>query len=296
MRPSGFVFNEQTATSNAFQIKPSEAQEIISQKVQREFEQFVHTLKSNGINALVFDDTPEPIKPDAIFPNNWVTFHEDGTVILYPMCTPNRQHERRLDIIETLKQQFSVNAVLDLSAYEKEGKFLEGTGSIVFDHVNKMAYACLSPRTDKWLFEKVCAHLGYQAISFFAHDQNGTEIYHTNVMMCIGNGFAVVCLESISDKTERDNLLQQLSNTQHQIVDIGFEQMNQFSGNMLEVKTTKNTSLLVMSQSTFNALSKKQKEQLQRYCELLPMSIPTIETIGGGSARCMMAEVFLEKN
>lgn len=287
------MFNEQTATSNAFQVKPSEAQEIISQKVQREFDQFVHTLKNKGVNVLVFDDTPQPIKPDAVFPNNWVTFHENGTVILYPMCTPNRQHERRLDIIETLKKQFNVNEILDLSPYEQEGKFLEGTGSIVFDHDNKIAYACLSPRTDKWLFEKVCSHLNYTPISFFAHDQNGTEIYHTNVMMCIGKGFAVVCLESISDKTERDSLLQQLSSSQHQIIDISFEQMHQFAGNMLEVKGNDEMRFLVMSQSAFKTLSEIQKEQLQRYCELLPMSIPTIETIGGGSARCMMAEVFL---
>jgi hypothetical protein len=293
VRPSNFVFNAETALSNAFQNKMNESGEVIKQKVFKEFEQFAATLQLNGINVLVFDDTSEPQKPDAIFPNNWITMHANGSVVLYPMCAVNRRYERRQDIIDTLKRKFEITNILDLSYYENEGKFLEGTGSIVFDHTNKIAYACLSPRTDKEVFLELCSFLNYQPIYFYSHDKNGKEIYHTNVMMCIGNGFAVICLESITNLEERLSVSFSLTNTRHQIIDISFEQMNQFAGNMLALKTNSNENILVLSQSSFNSLNTVQKISIEKYAKLLALSINTIETIGGGSARCMIAEIFL---
>lgn len=294
IRPSNFVFNSETAASNAFQLKVNDSEEVVKQKAFAEFEAFASTLKSKGVNVFVFDDTQLPAKPDAIFPNNWVTFHSDGTVILYPMFAHNRRHERRQDIIESLKKHFKVTNVVDLSKYEKENRFLEGTGSIVFDHDNKIAYACLSPRTDKELFIRVCDYLHYKPICFHSHDKDGKEIYHTNVMMCIGEKFAVICLDTITDKQERENVSHSLIDTGHQIVDITFEQMNNFAGNMLAIQTNDNKTILALSQSSFDSLTTNQRQEIEIFCELVPLSIKTIETIGGGSARCMIAEVFLK--
>jgi len=294
IRPSNFIFNPETAASNTFQNEVKESRDTIMKKVFNEFEEFAAMLKSRGVNVFVFDDTQYPEKPDAVFPNNWVSFHSDGTVILYPMFAPNRRHERRQDIIDSLKKDFQVTNLLDLSAYEKENRFLEGTGSIVFDHQNKMAYACLSPRTDKELFDKVCDYLRYKPVCFHAHDKGGKEIYHTNVMMCIGENFSVICLDSISDKKERELVFESLANTRHQIIDITFEQMNNFAGNMLAIQFNDNKGILALSQSSFNSLTAAQKNEIEKYCELVPLSIKTIETIGGGSARCMIAEVFLK--
>ena len=293
VRPSNFVFNSETAVSNAFQKEVKESEEAIKQKVLKEFEKFVITLKSKGVNVFVFDDTQYPEKPDAVFPNNWASFHSDGTVILYPMFAPNRRHERRQDIIDSLKKNFKITHTLDLSAYESENRYLEGTGSIVFDRQNKIAYACLSPRTDKELFNEVCDYLHYKPVCFRAHDKDGKEIYHTNVMMCIGEKFSVICLDSISDKQERELVFESLTNAGHQIIDITFEQMNNFAGNMLAIQTNDNKSILVLSQSSFDSLTTAQKNKIEKYCELVPLSIKTIETIGGGSARCMIAELFL---
>ncbi len=294
IRPSSFAFNSETAASNAFQIELNESEEEIKQKKLQEFDAFVTTLKSKDINVFVFDDTTYPEKPDAIFPNNWVTFHSDGEVILYPMFAPNRRHERRLDIIDCLKKNFEVTKILDLSKYENENKYLEGTGSIIFDHINKIAYACLSPRTDKELFVEVCDYLNYKPIYFYAHDKSGKEIYHTNVMMCIGELFSIICLDTITDKGERELVFKSLTETGHQVIDITFEQMNSFAGNMLAILTNNNKSILALSQSSFDSLTAIQKNEIEKYSELVPLSIKTIETIGGGSARCMIAEVFLQ--
>ena len=296
IRPATFIFNPETAASNAFQLEINESEEVIKKKKLQEFEDFVKTLKSKGVNVFVFDDSKSPEKPDAIFPNNWVSFHSDGTVILYPMFAPNRRYERRQDIIESLKQDFVVAKILDLSKYENEGKYLEGTGSIIFDHINKMAYACLSPRTNKELFFEVCKYLNYKPIYFYAHDENGKEIYHTNVMMCIGERFAVICLDSITDQAERELVNNSLTETGHQVIDITFEQMKSFAGNMLAIQTNENKSILALSQSSFDSLTSNQKKELEKYSELVPLSINTIETIGGGSARCMIAEIFLPEN
>lgn len=293
IKPSSFLFNEETALTNAFQIQIKESEAEIKHKKLHEFDKFVETLASKGVHVLVFEDTQFPEKPDAIFPNNWVSFHSDGTVILYPMCAVNRRLERRQDIIESLKKQFVVNKIIDLSKYEKEEKYLEGTGSIIFDRSNKLAYACLSPRTDKELFIEVCAHLNYKPIYFYAHDKKGKEIYHTNVMMCIGNMFSVICLDAISDSEEREMVLKSLTESGHQIIDISFEQMNNFAGNMLEIQSNTKHSILALSQSAFDSLTELQKMELEKYTTLVPLVIKTIETIGGGSARCMIAEIFL---
>jgi hypothetical protein len=294
VKPQHFSFNKETAGSNAFQNVSNDKEELIKQNVLTEFDNFSRTLSSKGIHVIVVNDTPLPQKPDAVFPNNWASFHADGTVILYPMYAPNRRHERRQDIIDTLKKNFEITNVLDLSIYEKENQFLEGTGSIVFDHEHKIAYACLSPRTDKALFIRACEFLNYRPVYFFAHDPQGKQIYHTNVMMCVGKKFAVVCCDCITNKEELAPVMKSLKDTGHELIDISFEQMNKFAGNMLELKSNTGKGLLAMSKSAYDSLTPTQKKQIEQYCELTPLSITTIETIGGGSARCMIAEVFLQ--
>ncbi len=295
IRPSNFSFNPETVSTNAFQneIKTNN-NDLIRKNAIEEFNLFAEILKLKGVNVSIFDDTLLPAKPDAIFPNNWATFHSDGTVILYPMFAPNRRQERRQDILDSLKQNFKITNIIDFSNYEKENKFLEGTGSIVFDHENKIAYACLSSRTDKELFIKVSDLLQYQPVYFHASDKNGKEIYHTNVMMCIGEKFAIVCMDSITNEEEKEKVVTSLSRTGHQLIDITFEQINNFAGNMLALCTKENKNILVLSQCAFDSLSEIQKKELLKYTELVPISIKTIETIGGGSARCMIAEVFLK--
>ena len=295
VRPSNFVFNAETAGSNAFQNVVNDSDEAIKQKVFEEFEEFAKNLKSKGINVCVVDDTATPQKPDAIFPNNWVSFHADGTVILYPMFAVNRRYERRMDIIEMLKQQFKIKKIVDLSHYEAENKFLEGTGSIVFDHTHKIAYACLSPRTHKDLLIELCEKINYRPIYFYAHDKSGKEIYHTNVMMCVGKTFAVVCLDSITNPDERSAVVDSIFNSKKELIDITFEQMNHFAGNMLELRTADAKGVLALSKSSYHSLSQEQRHALEKHCKLVPLAIQTIETIGGGSARCMIAEIFCHK-
>ncbi|HNS30896.1 MAG TPA: arginine deiminase-related protein [Tenuifilaceae bacterium] len=294
VRPANFGYNVETAVSNVFQNKMSEKEEVIQSKVLKEFDVFTSTLRSKGVNVFVFDDTPTPVKPDAIFPNNWISLHSNGKVILYPMCTPNRRIERRQDIIDSLAKKFKIAEVIDLSGSEADNKFMEGTGSIVFDHTNRIAYACLSPRTDKDVFLEVCSILQYKPVYFYSRDKSGKKIYHTNVVMCVGKGFAVICLESITDRKERENVVEMLTGTGNQIIDISFEQMVSFAGNMLAIRSNDGKELLVMSQTSYDSLTKNQRETLEKFCELVPLSINTIETIGGGSARCMIAEIFLQ--
>ncbi len=295
IKPAHFGFNIETAQSNAFQNKPTEREEMIHQKAIQEFEAFAEALIAKGIEVYIFEDTSHPIKPDAIFPNNWISFHADGTLIIYPMFAPNRRLERRLDLVESLKKSFHINKVLDWSECENQAKFLEGTGSVVFDHTNQIAYACLSPRTHKELVRELCKQLNYQMISFLAVDEQGQKIYHTNVMMCIGEQFAVICLESIPDEEERKMVSNTLSNSGHQIIEITLDQMKHFAGNMLCLNNQQGDIFLVLSGTAFNCLSHSQKEELNQYAELLPLDISTIEKIGGGSARCMIAELFLQK-
>ncbi|AYA36825.1 amidinotransferase [Hymenobacter oligotrophus] len=296
VRPARFGFNAETAVSNSFQQAHGHlGAELVQQQAHAEFEAAVATLRAQGVEVLVFEDTAEPPKPDAVFPNNWLTLHPDGRAVLYPMCTPNRRTERRPDILAALGSEFEVREVVDLSAYENLGQYLEGTGSIVFDHPNRVAYACLSPRTDAALFGQVADMLGYRTVAFRAHDAQGQAIYHTNVMMCVGPQFAVVCLESITDAAERAQVKAELGSTGHELVEISLGQVAQFAGNMLALQSGAGKALLVLSGQAQAALTQAQREQLQRHCQLVPLAIPTIETIGGGSARCMLGEVYLPR-
>jgi hypothetical protein len=297
VRPANFGANAQTKATNSFQqelyaLSPAE----INQKAQAEFDHFANTLQQAGITVHVFEDRPDPIKPDAVFPNNWISMHHNGLVLLFPMHTPNRMAERRTDIIEALKKAFAISEVLDLYQAHQKDWVLEGTGSMVLDHLAKKAYACASPRTHPTLFYQVCSLLQYSPVFFNAHTADGTPIYHTNVMMCIGDGFAVVCLESITDAAQKENLVQQLTGSGHEIVAISLAQMVGFAGNMLQVLDRTGNKVLVLSQTAHDSLTDAQRTQLAAHAQLLPIAIPTIETIGGGSARCMMAEIFLPQH
>ena len=291
IRPVRFGFNEQTASSNAFQTRQKDNN--IEDNALIEFNNFATLLRQNGVDVTVIDDTPEPYTPDSIFPNNWISFHGDGNIFLYPMQAENRRLERRDDIVSDLEDRFKVHHIIDLSRYEHEGKYLEGTGSMVLDRANKIAYACISPRTDKEVLDVFCEQAGYTAICFDAVDAYGKAIYHTNVLMCVGNRFAVICLDSIANPHERIIVTESLRSTKKEIIDISFEQMNQFAGNMLELQNKKSEPLIVMSQSAFKALTEKQKNTLEEYGKLVYSDINTIEINGGGSARCMIAEVHL---
>ncbi|WP_345951754.1 arginine deiminase-related protein [Mucilaginibacter sp. PAMB04274] len=291
IRPANFGFNEQTAESNAFQ-QNCELQQV-AEKALQEFDAFVDLLVSKGVNITVLKDTTEPQKPDAVFPNNWVSFHDNGDVLLYPMHAENRRLERREDVIRKLEDKFKVNHIIDLSRFELENKFLEGTGSIVLDRENKIAYACLSPRTDADVLETFCKHLGFTAVTFNAVDGKQQAIYHTNVMMCVGNNFAVVCLDSLANDNEKQVVADSLKNTNKEIIAITLEQMNSFAGNMLEVQSKDGKSLLVMSKSAHHSLTEDQVKTLEKYTEIVSADLTTIETIGGGSARCMLAEIHL---
>lgn len=293
VRPVRFGFNEQTAESNAFQEATS--QEFVQTKALHEFDTMVAGLRKEGVNVLVFEDTPEPFTPDSVFPNNWVSFHENGEVILYPMQAPNRRQERRMDIIENLKDRFSIEKIVDLSYFETENKFLEGTGSMVLDRIHKIAYACLSPRTNAMVLERFGKETGYEIISFEAVDAAQKAIYHTNVLMCIGNEFVVICLEAIANVSERNRVVERLEATAKTIVEISEQQMNCFAGNMLLVTNHRQEKLLVMSTSSFESLTTKQRDLLANYAKVLHFDLTTIEKNGGGSARCMLAEVYLQE-
>ncbi len=292
IRPVSFGFNEQTAGSNAFQIKQGGKNEV-QEKALIEFNNLVTLLRNNGVDVTVIDDTPEPHTPDSIFPNNWVSFHSDGNIFLYPMQAENRRLERREDIINQLEDCFKVHHIVDLSRFEHDHKFLEGTGSMVLDRIGKIAYACISPRTDKDVLAVFCEQTGYKAVCFDAVDEHGKAIYHTNVLMCVGSKFVVICLDSIPNPHERVTVIESLQSTRKEIIEISFEQMNQFAGNMLEVQNKNGEALIVMSQSAFKSLTEVQKTALGKHGRLIYSNINTIETNGGGSARCMIAEVHL---
>lgn len=293
VEPAQFGFNSQTAESNSFQNVVSKDNLNIRELAIQEFQEAVHSLRAKGITVDVIPDSAAPVKPDAVFPNNWISMHQDGKIILYPMAAENRRLERRMDIVDKLKREFAVNDVLDFSGYEQKGKFLEGTGSIVFDHQNKFAYAVLSIRTDESLLQEVCDKIGYKPVLFHAVDEQSQAIYHTNVMMCIGKGIAVVCLDSIPVQSERLLVESLLKDTGHEILPISYKQMNAFAGNMLMLSGKNDGLYMVMSSSAYDALSKDELSVISRYAEPLPINIKTIETIGGGSARCMIAENFL---
>ncbi len=298
IRPVNFDLNEQTMDSNAFQQRVrSTDQQSIQQNAQQEFDNFVSVLQQAGINVIVVEDTPSPPTPDSIFPNNWVSFHSDGSIFTYPMQASNRRKERRPDIFTTLtsKYGFEVKKIRDFSQdHENYDRFLEGTGSLVLDRINSIAYACLSPRTNLAVLNQWCSATGYEAVFFTAIDRQKNAIYHTNVVMCIGESFAVVCLDAIPDTEEQKKVVEKLEQTGHAVVPITFEQINNFAGNMLQVHNDKQEKVLVMSEQAYNALNAAQIDILTAHNKhILYAPIPTIERYGGGSARCMMAEVFL---
>jgi hypothetical protein len=293
IRPAAFGYNPETAVNNAFQQAGNEPG--IQEKALREFDAFVDLLGQNDIDVTVVHDTPEPSTPDAIFPNNWFSTHADGTLCLFPMFAENRRLERKQTVLDALKNKFDVKHIVDFTAYETRRQFLEGTGSMVLDRENLIAYACLSPRTDEQVLLDFCKQSGYAPCCFNATDKNGVAIYHTNVMMCVGEHNAVVCLESIADDKQRNTLTETLESTGKTIIPIALSQVQQFAGNMLEVENLYHKHFLVLSHRAYCALTPKQVAQLQHHhTALLHPDLHTIETYGGGSARCMMAEIFFD--
>ena len=295
IRPVSFGYNSETAVNNFFQSRTSEEQEKLQQAALKEFDGMVQALKNNEIEVLVVNDTPEPPKPDAIFPNNWLATSPEGIVSVFPLFAQSRRAEKRDDILKMLAEKFIVKDLHDWTEYEPEGKFLEGTGSMVMDYDDKVIYACYSPRTDLSVLEKFANANGYRAIVFLATDKDGNAVYHTNVVMTVGEKFAILCEEAIEEEWELIAIRQLLETTEHEIIPITRKQMHAFAGNMLEVKNKKGENFLVMSQRAFDALTTEQKEKLSVYSKLLPIAVPTIEKVEGGSVRCMMTEIFLEK-
>ncbi|MDR0498202.1 MAG: hypothetical protein LBH03_00515 [Holophagales bacterium] len=292
IKPVKFGFNEETAANNAFQKKGGGA---VQDMALEEFNQFVKLLEANGIDVTVVEDTVSPHTPDSIFPNNWFSTHATGELVLYPMCAPNRRRERKetpLQVIRELGSKGRMNRTLDLSGREAEERFLEGTGSMVLDRANKIAFVCRSPRSDEDVLSKFCEELDYNYYYFDAHDRNMSLIYHTNVMMCMGDKFVVACLDSIRDESERKTFIEIVKKCSKEIIDISVEQMEKFAGNMLQLKSQGNESILVMSSTAKNSLNANQMTALEKYCKIIAPDINTIETNGGGSARCMLAELF----
>lgn len=299
IRPVAFHMNEQTAVNNYYQ---KNAEGVTPEDIQKEalqqFDAFVEKLRAEGVNVTVFDDTKDPSTPDSIFPNNWISFHQDGVIRLYPMYAENRRLERRNDIIEGLKQSFKIDEVISFTNWEEKSAYLEGTGSLLLDRQNKIAYAAVSERTMPNVLEDFCDEAGFDPVTFHALqtvEGKRLPIYHTNVMMCLGEAFAVVCLDSIDDLEERENLVETLEETDKEIIEISEEQKEQFAGNMLQVLGKDDQRLVVMSSAAFYSLNDDQKAQLSKHGKLVHSDINTIEKLGGGSARCMMAEIFNPK-
>ena len=296
VRPASFGFNLQTAASNAFQQNPSEAAETSTQGLAlEEFDAVAKALQRAGVHVLVAPDTALPVKPDAVFPNNWVSFHFDGTVTLYPMLAPNRRWERRGEVLEQVVREggFRVLRTFDLTHREAEGKFLEGTGSLVLDRPHRVAYASLSPRTDLDVLGEFAQLLDYDLVTFEARDSTTQPVYHTNVVMAIGTRFAVVCGEAIVEPTHRDAVFNKLRAAGHDIVDISLRQMLNFAGNVLELAPAAGGYVIVLSTTAWRSLESAQRRVLESHAEVIPVSIPTIERVGGGGVRCMLAEIHL---
>ncbi|HEY9220680.1 MAG TPA: arginine deiminase-related protein [Lutibacter sp.] len=301
IRPVSFRMNEQTAVNNYYQkVLESLTPETAQFKALQEFDDFVEKLKAVGVNVIVVDDNEETDTPDSIFPNNWISFHENGDVALYPMFAENRRLERREDILETLEELgYQIDNVVDYTSAEEEKIYLEGTGSLLLDRVNGKAYCALSPRADEDLLIEFCEDFEFTPVSFVANqtlNDKRLPIYHTNVIMCLGEKFSVICLDSIDDKKERKEVIKHLKEDKKEIISITEEQVNSFAGNMLQVLGSNNERYIVMSNSAFESLNKQQINQLEKHGKILYSSLDTIEACGGGSARCMMAEVFLPKN
>ena len=300
IRPVNFKMNAETAVNNYYQkvidgLTPEKAQ----QQALSEFDVYADKLKAKGIDVVIIDDTIDPETPDSIFPNNWISFHHDGTIALYPMFAENRREERREDISDLLRDNgFEVEQIKDFTEFENQGKNLEGTGSMLLDRDNHIAYAALSARTDKDVLDEFCEEFSYTPVTFKASQTvDGTRlpIYHTNVMMCLTDKLAIICLDSIDDDKERSGIVESLESTRKQIIEISEQQVNQFAGNMLAVKNKVGKEFLVMSAAALQSLNEEQITSIEEHYEIISSSLDTIEALGGGSARCMMAEVFLPK-
>lgn len=296
IEPAFFGYNTQTAANNYFQQNDDNDLFQIQQQALIEFRNMVTTLRNAGVRVIVVKDTPYPRTPDAVFPNNWISFHLNNHVIFYPMYAENRRLERRMDILIEIENQLGKKFdYTDYSNFEQKNYFLEGTGSIVPDRKNRIAYACISPRTNKELFVKFCREIDFKPVYFYAYQTVGKEslpIYHTNVMMCMGNKYAVVALEAISNRNERKKIEDELTDSGKEIVEISASQMNRFCGNMLLLKSGSDEKVLVMSQSAYSAFDETQISTLTKYNKPVVIPVPTIEKYGGGSVRCMMAEIF----
>jgi len=292
IRPVRFYPNPETAGDNAFQREVTGTDAItLSSKAQAEFDQAVERLRAEDVTVHYFDDTPYPEKPDAVFPNNWFSTHHDGRIALYPMYSTARRAERRYDVIDDLRSYFCVSEVVDYSNYERQEKFLEGTGSLVLDHVNRIAFASLSQRTHPEMLQKFCDDFGYEVVTFQSRSQDGRPIYHTNVMMCVGSGFALVGLETIADLEERRAVQKRLEDSGKEVIALTSDQIANFAGNAIELHNF-NGKLLVISARAAGALSDEQRTKIERHARLVELSLPTIE-LAGGSARCMMATIHL---
>jgi hypothetical protein len=291
VRPYQFYFNQQTAANNFFQsnINIENANELAI----AEFDAMVEKLRAHQIKVNVVQDTKDPSTPDSIFPNNWVSTHTNGTLCLYPMYAENRRAERKSSVIEFLQSNYKIENTLDLTDLEKEGIFLEGTGSMVLDHQNKIAYGCLSERLDKNAFNEWCDKMQFKPIAFKAVDDKAQPIYHTNVLMCMANQFVVICLDSIPNELEKQIVLECFKKSNKEVIEISQDQLNHFAGNMLQVFDITEKPHLIMSEQAYKSLHTAQLKSLEKYNPLLPISIPTIEALGGGSTRCMMAEIYL---
>lgn len=300
IRPVAFRMNEQTAVNNYYQkVLDGLSKETVNAKAQEEFDALVRKLKMVGVHVIVVEDTLDPDTPDSIFPNNWISFHENGDVVLYPMFAENRRQERREAILDNLEENgFIIHEIMDYTSAEEDGFYLEGTGSMILDRENGKAYCALSPRADEELFIEFCEDFEYSPIIFEAFQTVDGErklIYHTNVMMCIGDTFAVICADCIDDKKERKMVLDSLRGDEKEVILITEAQVNCFAGNMLEVKGADDRRYLVMSHSAYQSLTKKQMAQLEEHVTIISSNLDTIEACGGGSARCMMAEIFLPR-
>ena len=295
VRPTSFGYDDQTAKSNAFQHKPVITKSQILKRADTEFQEAVTTLSSNGIEVVVFEDDAIPAKPNAVFPNNWLSTWPDGRLFVYPMATESRRIERSPAIIDALKTHFDVTHMTDLSDSENSQKYLESTGVIVFDHINKIAYACASIRCDETLFTNHVKVLGYEPILFHAYDEQGVAIYHTNVLMGVQAHTAVICLDAITSEHERKKVVESLTKTGHEIIAISYQQMNSFCGNVLELQNQNGEHILALSRTAYDNFTPEQLAKLSVDKTPVPLAIPTIEMIGGGSVRCMLAELFLQQ-
>ena len=296
VRPAAFAFNDETAADNAFQYTdPGVDVFSLASNALMEFDYMADELNNCGLNVIIAEDSYVPPKPDAIFPNNWVFMGHDGRVTLFPMMAPNRRPEKRDEILDLIREEHVITDVLDMSELEAENFFLEGTGSMVMDHENKMIFAALSQRTHPAALDKWARANGYHAITFRSNDGHGHPIYHTNVMMSIGPNIAVICQDAFEDELEWIAVTQVLRSTGHRVVPISIDQMRAFAGNILFVRNNRNESLTLLSETAFDALNEEQKGYISEAGRLVPLTIPTIEMVGGGSVRCMIAEVFLPK-